>query len=212
MHYLIRLYILPIGNPECNSATWSSYDPSCCTAKNPCGIGEGDCDRNDQCLGYLVCGKDNCGSGFPSTADCCTGNLNPFLSMPLPLEFYYPLKRTFLCYVFSNEGFGPVHVFNGIKANFYISTGQGGCSKTGDAKGDADYFCRSFYGNNFASISHVRGKYAESGKMGWQMHKAQGCTSSGDDIKNTYCEDGDCKIWKTETDHQGMYNIICSII
>ena len=72
MHYLIRLYVLSIGNPECNSDTWSSYDPSCCTAQNPCGIGEGDCDRNDQCLGDLVCGKNNCGSGFPSAADCCT--------------------------------------------------------------------------------------------------------------------------------------------
>ena len=85
-HYLIRLYVFPIGNPECNSATWSRYDGSCCTAQNPCGIGEGDCDRNDQCLGYLVCGKDNCGSGFPSAADCCTGNLSPCLSIPPALS------------------------------------------------------------------------------------------------------------------------------
>ena len=98
MHYLIRLYVLPIGNPECNSATWSSYDPSCCTTKNPCGIGEGDCDRNDQCLGHSVCGKDNCGSGFPSAADCCTGNLNPFLSMPLPLRCYSDPYISMLCY------------------------------------------------------------------------------------------------------------------
>ena len=67
-----------IGNPECNPATWSSHDWSCCTVENPCGIGEGDCDNDNQCIGYLVCGTDNCGSEFASQMDCCiTGNLMP---------------------------------------------------------------------------------------------------------------------------------------
>ena len=87
MHFLIGLYVFPGGNPECNSATWSSHDYSCCTARNPCGIGEGDCDGNDQCLGDLICGEDNCGSEFPSNADCCTGNLNLFLSILLAFSF-----------------------------------------------------------------------------------------------------------------------------
>jgi len=38
--------------------------------------GEGDCDSDADCIGNLKCGQgngfdDNCGSGFPSDADCC---------------------------------------------------------------------------------------------------------------------------------------------
>ena len=44
---------------------------SCCTSSNPCGIGEGDCDSYDECIGELSCGSDNCPLPFSSTADCC---------------------------------------------------------------------------------------------------------------------------------------------
>ena len=47
----------------------------------PCGIGEGDCDSDDQCSGDLICGvngdnSDNCGTGFSywtgtDDYDCC---------------------------------------------------------------------------------------------------------------------------------------------
>ena len=49
---------------------------SCCTASNPCAIGEGDCDNDSQCAGDLVCGTDNCqsfNSAWPASSwDCCT--------------------------------------------------------------------------------------------------------------------------------------------
>lgn len=60
-----------VGNPDCNPSTWSSYDGECCSVANPCGEAEGDCDINGECAGDLECGKDNCGSDFPSSADCC---------------------------------------------------------------------------------------------------------------------------------------------
>ena len=44
---------------------------SCCSSLNPCGVAEGDCDYDDDCLGHLLCGTDNCLSPFSSTADCC---------------------------------------------------------------------------------------------------------------------------------------------
>ena len=102
MDYLIRLYVFPIGNPECNPATWSSYDSLCCTTQNPCGKGEGDCDEDNQCLGDLVCGTDNCGSQFPVYgADCCKGNLNLFLSITLP-PFYHFDNHIFHAIVMCN--------------------------------------------------------------------------------------------------------------
>jgi len=44
----------------------------CCSTSTPCGIGQGDCDHDLHCAGDLVCGKNNCGYQFWSTADCCT--------------------------------------------------------------------------------------------------------------------------------------------
>ena len=50
---------------------------SCCTTTDPCNVGEGDCDFDNQCLGDLKCGEnnnfdDNCiGEGFDATDDCC---------------------------------------------------------------------------------------------------------------------------------------------
>lgn len=47
----------------------------------PCGLGDGDCDRDSQCFGNLVCGKDNCAQfhthigsrqmGNGNIPDCC---------------------------------------------------------------------------------------------------------------------------------------------
>jgi len=48
-------------------------DNNCCTQQNPCTKGEGDCDQDHDCIGDLVCGKDNCHDdlGFPWWGDCC---------------------------------------------------------------------------------------------------------------------------------------------
>ena len=69
------LFLPTVGNPECNSNTWTDYDRSCCTVNSPCTVGEGDCDSDDQCIGGLKCGKDNCGHDFPPLADCCEGSI-----------------------------------------------------------------------------------------------------------------------------------------
>ena len=51
---------------------------SCCSISNQCGVGEGDCDNDNECLGNLKCGQgngldDNCDTslGFGSNYDCC---------------------------------------------------------------------------------------------------------------------------------------------
>ena len=97
-----------------------------------------------------------------------------------------------------------------MTANFYISTGQGTCSINQDAKTDADYFCSSFYGEGFKSNSFKVGRYYDSGKLGYQMHKGTGCLSTGDDIEGTNCSGVKCKIMKKENDDSGLFDIICS--
>jgi len=55
--------------------------PGCC---GHLGLGDGDCDRDSDCVGDLVCGDDNCGkfrssegwgdnddNGWDTTDDCC---------------------------------------------------------------------------------------------------------------------------------------------
>merc|ERR1712223_207645 len=45
----------------------------CCTEESPCGLGKGDCDKDADCLGDLVCGKNNCdGPSYGQGDDCCT--------------------------------------------------------------------------------------------------------------------------------------------
>ena len=46
---------------------------ACCTSSDPCGAGEGDCDKDADCIGSLRCGVDNCDAslGFPGSYDCC---------------------------------------------------------------------------------------------------------------------------------------------
>ena len=76
--------MLPAGNRKCDPKTWSKYDKDCCRVDDPCGEGEGDCDENRECVGDLVCGKDNCGEEFPLQADCCElGKLSRVLATQL---------------------------------------------------------------------------------------------------------------------------------
>ena len=66
----IKLSSNSVTEPACNATDWN-YD--CCTSLRPCGIGKGDCDSDDDCVGNLSCGIDNCPSSFSSDADCCMG-------------------------------------------------------------------------------------------------------------------------------------------
>ena len=50
----------------------------CCTSESPCGVGEGDCDFDNQCSGDLICGNDNC-AWSDDSADCCIPYAECFL-------------------------------------------------------------------------------------------------------------------------------------
>ena len=79
-----------------------------------------------------------------------------------------------------------------------------------DAKIDADYFCSSFYGSEYKSISYKQGQYDDSRKLGYQMHKVIDCTAKGEDIKGTDCSGVMCKILKSTTNLNGLFDIECS--
>ena len=47
----------------------------CCNENNKCGVQEGDCDNDSDCLDGLKCGSDNCeiktGLNWDDADDCC---------------------------------------------------------------------------------------------------------------------------------------------
>ena len=53
---------------------WSIW--SCCSSSHQCGEFEGDCDSDNECLGILACGSNNCNTNFDPATDCCF-NPNP---------------------------------------------------------------------------------------------------------------------------------------
>ena len=117
------------------------------------------------------------------------------------------------------QTFGPVHNFNGKRANFYISTYYGYCSvytSYSNPRTDAHFFCRSFYGKNYIATEYRVGYYESSGRMGYQMHRGRYCTSyqigssqAGDAIDGTDCEGYKCRMLRSESNYRGLYNIVC---
>ena len=71
-----------------------NYDKKCCSVEAPCAINEGDCDKNSECQGNLICGKDNCPLPFPLKADCCELPLvtNPF-SKKISVAIVYKIRH-----------------------------------------------------------------------------------------------------------------------
>ena len=62
---------------QCVSPCINWHSPDCCSLAFKCGIGEGGCHYDHDCLPGLSCGTDNChifNSIFPSNADCCKLN------------------------------------------------------------------------------------------------------------------------------------------
>ena len=49
-----------------------------CSQETPCLDGEGNCNDDTQCVGNLLCGKDNCkrlGEFYPDKGNCCVATL-----------------------------------------------------------------------------------------------------------------------------------------
>ena len=70
-HNSVKLHLLADHVDNATRCTAINWDYTCCTSANPCSIGEGDCDSDDQCYGDLKCGLDNCIGFGDSGADCC---------------------------------------------------------------------------------------------------------------------------------------------
>ena len=57
-----------------NGTTTGGSNPDCST-QYPCDINEGHCTADNQCMGDLICGNDNClpELGFANGTNCCYG-------------------------------------------------------------------------------------------------------------------------------------------
>ena len=57
-------------NPNCFISKQSNYNPTCCSADEPCGLGQGGCEFNTDCWDNLQCHENTCGLGI--NGSCCT--------------------------------------------------------------------------------------------------------------------------------------------
>jgi len=142
----------PPTNPRCNPLTWEAYDNECCSAEEPCGLGEGDCDSDDECAGDMVCGTNNCLQKrrneklFTPQADCCElprveGQGNPnCLPSGLP-EFaeYKSQKNQFLKECCTEEdpcGVGEGDCDNDNECEGDLTCGRNNCDNFPSPKAD----------------------------------------------------------------------------
>ena len=65
------------SNDNCPaSSNWDDVK-DCCTSSNPCGVGEGDCDNDNECQSGLKCGTDNCPAYLGFTSIECDATDSP---------------------------------------------------------------------------------------------------------------------------------------
>ena len=58
-----------LGYPRCHPL---DYEWDCCSIEQPCLADDGDCDSDDECIGDLICGENNCQDDTTLYEDCCT--------------------------------------------------------------------------------------------------------------------------------------------
>ena len=63
------------GNADCGASLDTMNNPvfkmDCCTLEKPCGLGEGSCNSDGDCMSSLVCGKNNCNKTGGGLVNCC---------------------------------------------------------------------------------------------------------------------------------------------
>ena len=76
--YFVCFESLLISVPHC-----LGEDSGCCTEEDPCGLGDGDCDYDEDCLPLFSCGSNNCkelnplnADAFDDSDDCCFARRN----------------------------------------------------------------------------------------------------------------------------------------
>ena len=164
------------GN-DCSKCDGAVLDWSCCSAKSPCGIGEGDCDFDTECQHGLICGKDNCGPLFSNSKyDCCVEYLNLNIS------------HTYLCPNSANVGNG---ICNAENNNIICNYDGGDCCpnthliKNGVCEyNNYNHACLYDGGDCCFEYSGNRGHYINTDKQCSFIHNHEMCNFDGGDCCN----------------------------
>jgi hypothetical protein len=159
-----------------------------------CNPGFGDCDRmpGNGCETNTSTSNANCGL----CGRACAGN---------------QVCVSGVCKTFFD--LGPNHSFTGLTSSHYITQGCcsiNNCMATIDQ--NAQYFCDHFYAQPMGlTCTPVAGyRLATLVNCGdAKMHKNGGCTSNGNNIPNTTCDAGACKIGNWVECTSGITNLVC---
>ena len=109
--------------------------------------------------------------------------------------------------------FGPVHSFTGLMGTHYITQGGCGVNNQQNIDDNAKYFCTKFYGEPLKmTCVPVMGSYKADRLVNCgdaKLHKNGGCTGNGNNIPNTMCDGGPCKIGNWAECTSGIAGMIC---
>ena len=78
------------NNPNCFATSESSYNSTCCTPHQPCGILQGGCNTDQDCYDNLECIADSCSLDINGTNCCQAPGRKPglFLDLISLLNFF----------------------------------------------------------------------------------------------------------------------------
>jgi len=117
------------GIRKCNGDGDEEDIEHCCSEKNPCNEGEGDCDVSGECKGDLVCGTDNCDPDKYSQewVDCCEKDKSKNqTSDPITTQKCGKGGNAQNC---GEMCFGDMNTLPGSKEVFYCDKGEKCCPK-----------------------------------------------------------------------------------
>jgi hypothetical protein len=188
-----------------NNLVWCGACTNISTDKNNCGMCGVQCGgpcNNGVCCGVneIIC-NGTCSNTQTDPKNCgmcgnvCGGNT--------------PGCQNGMCVAYVDHG--PMHTFTNLTTDHFITQGCCSVGCNGNDAVDADYFCKHFYGNNCSVLAGYKKHTTPNGTYG-KMHKNGGCTTNGNDIPNTVCDQNqtnNCKIGNWNEITQGLNNLIC---
>ena len=71
------------NNPTCFATSESTYNSTCCSPNQPCGILQGGCSTDKDCFDNLECIPDSCSLDFNGTNCCQAPGRKPGLFLTL---------------------------------------------------------------------------------------------------------------------------------
>ena len=209
------------GFADCDMKVVNGCEVTLATDVNNCGTCGIACQPGKNQAATCAAGKCGLGACLQGFADC-NANLNDGCEATVASDpkncgacgVVCPMNKAScsngVCVV--GLDFGPTHSFTGLSGTHYITQGGCGVNNSQNIDDNATYFCLHFYGQPLGmNCTPVSGYKVDRlvNCVDVKLHKNGGCTGNGNNIMNTTCDAGPCKIGNWNECTSGIANIVC---